>query len=223
MYDVMLWVAAAEPSTTVVDSDRRGAAGSNEAVAIGASGRGRRWRGVGDPGAACCRCHRPHRLLPSPPEPLRPGRARPRQLRLAAKLDRVPNPRRAATLAILGPLLRHIQRTIHQRRALFAGIAKKCPYLAVLNPPRCATVLALDSRRRNALLHTARLIDDQHRIRAAQGPHHLLANSVPRRFLIPSDTVRRTPLANPKSTYTLWRFPQRCGASMPNPADKQEP
>ncbi len=42
-------------STKVVDSDRRGAAGSNQVVAIGVSGSGRRWRGVCELGASWTR------------------------------------------------------------------------------------------------------------------------------------------------------------------------
>ena len=40
------------PSTTVVDIDQAGAGGSNQAVGIGVFGSGRRWPGVGGPGAS---------------------------------------------------------------------------------------------------------------------------------------------------------------------------
>src|ERR1035437_2628474 len=139
-------------------------------------------------GAACCRGRKPRRLQPRPPQRQNPRRARSCAVLTPACLR---NCCLTATLWILSPLLRKVEFAVHQCRALVRAIAEKYADLAVLDAPRRAAVLALDSGRMTALLYKARLVDDQNRIWTAQLFQKVIAQLIPRRVCIPTSPVQQ--------------------------------
>jgi hypothetical protein len=114
----------------------------------------------------------------------------PCQLRLGGKLDSLRNCCLTATLWILSPLLRKVEFAIHQCRAFGRAIAEKYADLAVLDAPRRAAVLALDTRRVQTLLQKTRLIDDQNCIWTAQLFHNVMAQFIPRSVCIPTGPIQ---------------------------------
>src|SRR5664280_84116 len=138
----------------------------------------------------------------------------PCELRLGGKLDSLRNSCLTATLWILSPLLRNVEFAVHQCRALVRAIAEKYADLAVLDASGRATILALDTRRVQALLYKARLIDDEYRLRTVQFFHYITAYPVARLFCIPARSVQKMlelrlggkldSLRNSCLTATLW-------------------
>ena len=90
-----------------------------------------------------------------------------------------------AAIGVLGPRLGQIQGAVDQGVPAWGGVGQIHRDLGVLDAPGGAGVLALHPDRMHALLHVSGFIEDQYRVRVAEGVDDVVTQIVADRFGVP--------------------------------------